>query len=108
MAGNTPKRLPRLATGMPIGAEVATAEPAVIGAIWSRTEVRVRVDSPSATSGERDHGRWRAGRLASCIGHPLTGCAERFVDEPSEGFRLFGAFTPGLVGLEGPVRWGRV
>lgn len=78
----------------------------MIGAIRSRTEVRVRVDSPSATSAERDHGRWQAGRLGSCIGHLLTGLAEQFVNEPSEGFRLFGAFTPALVGLEEPVRCG--
>src|SRR5262249_31689281 len=55
---------------------------------------------------ERDYGRWRAGRLASCIGPQRIGLAERFVEEPSEGFWLFGAFTPGLVGLEGPVKYG--
>ena len=32
MAGNTLTLLPRLATGMPIGAEVAAAEPAVLAA----------------------------------------------------------------------------
>jgi hypothetical protein len=106
MASNTLQLLPPLATGMPIGADVAAAEPVVIGAIRSRTEVRVRVDSPSVPSGERDHGRWRAGRLASCLGPLHTGLAERFVEEPSEGLRLFEAFTPGLVGLEGPVRCG--
>jgi hypothetical protein len=106
MAGHTLKLLPRLATGMSIGADVAAAEPTVIGAIWSRTEVCVGVDNPSATSGKCDHGRWRAGRLAPCIGPLRTGLAERFVEKPREGLRLFGAFTPGLVGLEGPVRCG--
>jgi len=78
----------------------------MVGTIRLGTEVCVRVDRPSATSGEVDHRRWRAGRLVSCLGPLRPGLAERFVEEPSEGLRLFGAFTPGLFELEGPVRCG--
>jgi hypothetical protein len=106
LAGDALQLAPGLAAGMTIRADVAAAEPAMVGTIRSRTEVRARIDSPSAPSGERDHGRWRAGRLASCLGPLRTGLAERFVEEPSEGLRLFGAFTLGLIGLKGPVRCG--
>src|SRR5438067_13897783 len=41
LAGHTRKLLPRLATGMAVGADMAAAEPTVIGAIRSRTEVGV-------------------------------------------------------------------
>src|SRR5215813_10012434 len=106
LAGDALQLAPGLAAGMTIRADVAAAEPAMVGTIWLGTEVGARIDRPSATSGERDYGRWRAGRLASCLGPLRTGLAERFVEEPREGLRLFGAFTPGLVGLEGPVRCG--
>jgi hypothetical protein len=106
VTGDTLQLTPGLTAGMPISADVATAESAMVETIRSRTEVCARIDSPSATSGERDHGRWRAGRLASCSAPLRTGLAERFVEEPSEGLRLFGALTPGLVELEGPVRCG--
>src|SRR5262245_57675871 len=101
LAGDALQLAPGLAAGMTVRADVAAAEPAMVGTIQLGTEVCVHVDRPSATSSERDHGRWRAaGRLASCLGPLRTGLAERFVEEPSEGLWLFGAFSPGLIGLE--------
>jgi hypothetical protein len=68
---------PGLATGMPIGAEVAASEPAVIGAIRVGTEMRVRIDGAPSPSREAQDGRWRAGRrLRAWIGPLLTGLAE--------------------------------
>jgi hypothetical protein len=97
---------PGLTAGMTVRADVAAAEPAMVRTIRLGTEVGVRVDRPSATSGEGDH-RWGRSRcLGASISRLLTGLAERFVEEPSEGLRLFGAFTLGLIGLKGPVRCG--
>jgi hypothetical protein len=58
VAGDTLKLPPRMATGMPIGAEVAASEPAMVGTMRGRTEVRLGVDSPLASAGEADEGRW--------------------------------------------------
>ena len=52
VAGDTLQLPPGLAPGMPIGAEVAASEPAVVGTIRSRTEVRLGVDGALASSGE--------------------------------------------------------
>ena len=52
LAGDTLQLAPGLATGMTISADVAAAEPAVIGAIGLRTEVRLGVDGAPASSGE--------------------------------------------------------
>ena len=46
---------PGLATGMPIGTDVATAKPAVIGTIRIGTKVSLGVDGAPAASGEGDH-----------------------------------------------------
>ena len=80
VARDTLQLAPGLAAGMPIGADVAASEPAVIGAIVIRTEVRQGVDGAPASSGEGEQRRWRAGRLGARIGSLLTGFAERFVD----------------------------
>ena len=58
VAGHTLELPPKLAAGMPIGADVAAAAPAVVGTTGVWTEVRVRIDSPSAPSGEADNRRW--------------------------------------------------
>ena len=47
-----------LATGLAVGADIAAAQPARIGTIRLWTEVRVGVDSPSATLGVTDDRRW--------------------------------------------------
>lgn len=93
-----------LATGMPMGTDVAAPEPAVIGAIVSRTEVRECVDGAAAAPGE-DHnrGRW-AGNFRTRSEIVLTGLAERFVDISGEGLRLVEAFAPGWVRLKRRLR----
>jgi len=58
VAGDTLQLPPGTATGMPIGAEVAASEPAMVGTIRGWTEVRLGVDSPLASAGEADEGRW--------------------------------------------------
>ena len=101
LAGDTLQLPPGLATGMPIGADVAASEPAVVGAIGIRTEVRLGVDGAPASSGEGDDRRGRTGCLGACIGSLLTGLAQRFVDQPGKGLGFFGAFASGLIGREG-------
>ena len=49
---DTLKLAPRLAAGVPISADVAASEPAVVGALWIGTEMMLRVDGASAPSGE--------------------------------------------------------
>jgi hypothetical protein len=95
-----------LAARMPIGADVAAAEPAVIGAILIRTEVPRGVDRASASPGEDHHRGWRTGCLGRCIGALLTGLAYRFVDISRERFGLFRAFASGFAWLERRLGWG--
>jgi hypothetical protein len=64
-----------LAARMAVGAEVAAAEPALVGTTGSGTKVRVGVDGAPAASGEGDHGWRRPGRLGACISPLLTGLA---------------------------------
>ena len=104
VAGDTLQLPPGLAARMAIGTDVAVSQPAVIGTIRLWTEVSVRVDNPSATSGEGDHRRGRTRRLRTSVGSLLTGRAERFVEEADEGCGLFGAFASGRIGLAGSVR----
>ena len=63
LAGDTLQLAPGLTTGMTIGAEVAASEPAVVGAIGLRTEVRLGVDGAPASSGEGDDRRGQSGAL---------------------------------------------
>jgi len=58
VAGDTLQLPPGTATGMPIGTQVAASEPAMVGTIQGPTEVRLGVDSPLASAGEADEGRW--------------------------------------------------
>src|SRR5262245_12596525 len=104
VAGDTLQLSPGLAARMAISTDVAVSKSAVIGAIRLWTEVRRRVDNPSATSGEGDHRRGRTRRLRTSVGPLLTGRAERFVAEADEGFGFFGAFASGRIGLAGSVR----
>ena len=96
LTGDTLQLPPGLATGMSIGADIAAAQPAMIGTIRLWTEVRVGVDSPSATPGVTDDWRWEARRLGLRIGCLCTGSAQRFVNESGEGFDLFDAATSAL------------
>jgi hypothetical protein len=84
---------------MTIGADVAASKPTVIGAIRSGTELRVRVDGASASSGASEYGWWRAWRLTARIGTLLTGLTERFVDQSGKGFGRFGALASAFVQL---------
>src|SRR5215831_18567261 len=101
LAGDALQLPPGLATGMPIGADIAAAQPAMVGTIRLWTEVRVGVDSPSATSGITDDRRWEAWRLGLRSGCLFTGCAQRFVEEAREGFGLFHTSASTLMGLGG-------
>ena len=85
LTGDTLQLPPGLATWMAIGADLAAAQPAMIGAIRLWTEVRAGVDSPSAILGVTDDRWWEARRLGLRIGCLFTGCAQRFVDEPGKG-----------------------
>jgi hypothetical protein len=80
VAGDTLQLPPGTATGMPIGAEVAASEPAMVGTIRGRTEVRLGVVSPLASAGEADEGRWEVQRLGACCGPLFTGFTKRFMD----------------------------
>ena len=96
VARDTLQLAPGLATGMPIGADVAAAEPAVIGSnrdpdrsAHEVSTVRRRPRVKVITGGGD------ARRLGARIGALLTGLAERFVDEPGKGFGFFGALCVG-------------
>ena len=84
-AGDTLQLPPGTTTGMPIGAEVAASEPAIVGTIRGRTEVRLGVDSPLAAAGEANEGRWEVRRLGACCGPLFTGFTKRFMDESRKG-----------------------
>ena len=101
VARDTLQLPPGLATGMPIGADVAASEPAMIGAIRIGTEVRCVSTVRRRPRVKVMHRGWRTWRLGACIGSLLTGLAERFVEQPRKGFGFFGALASGLVRLEG-------
>jgi hypothetical protein len=68
---------PGLTAGMPMGMDVAASEPAVVGTIRLWTAVRVRVDRPSASSGEAEDRRWRARCLGGYLGALRPGLTPR-------------------------------
>jgi hypothetical protein len=100
-AGDTLQLAPGLAAGMTIGAQVAASEPAVVGTIRCRTEVRLGVDGAPASSGESDERRGLTGCLGACIGSLLTGLAQRFVNQPGKGPGFLRAFASAFIGCEG-------
>jgi hypothetical protein len=106
LARDTLKLTPCLTTGMSVGANIATPEPAVIRAILIRTEVPRGVDRASASPGEEHHRRGRAECPGTGMGSLLTRFAERFVDVSRERFGSFGAFASGLTWLVGRLGWG--
>src|SRR2546429_8194548 len=57
VTGDTLQLAPELATRMSVGADVAAAEPAMVGTIRIATKVRSGVDSALAASREGDEGR---------------------------------------------------
>jgi hypothetical protein len=75
---------PGLAAGMTIGTDVATAKPAVIGAIRIGTKVSLGVDGTPAASGEGDHRGRRPWCRGAFINPLLTGFAQRFMDQTGE------------------------
>src|SRR5262249_19086207 len=101
VARHTLQLPPGLATRVPIGADIAAAEPAVIGTIMIRTEMPRGVDSALAPPGEAHHRRGRAGGIGTRIDSLLTRFAERFVDIARERFGLFGTFASGFAWIEG-------
>ena len=94
------KLTPGLSAGVAIGANIATAEPALISAIVIWTEVSRGVDRTRTSPGEDHHRRWRARGFGTRIELLLTRFAERFVDISRERFGHFGAPTAGFMGLE--------
>ena len=89
-----------------IGAEVAASEPAVVGAIGLRTEVRVGVDGAPASSGESDDRRGLTRCLGASIGSLLTGLAQRFVHQPGKGLGFLRASASAFIGCEGRLGLG--
>jgi hypothetical protein len=106
LARDALKLSPSLAARMPIGANVAAAEPAVIGTILIRTEMPRGVDGALASPREEDHRRWRARGFGTRIEPLLTGLTQGFVEISGERFGLFGARAAGLVRLERHCRGG--
>jgi hypothetical protein len=105
VAGDTLQLSPWLAAGMPVRAQVAVSEPAVIEAILIRTAVRLRVDRSTPSSGE-EHQRGRlTRRFEMCLEALLTGRTQRFAEESGERPGLFGALALGLIRLEGRLKW---
>jgi hypothetical protein len=68
-------------------------------------EVLKGVDGASASSGERDDRRGLTGCLGACIDSPLTGLAQRFVDQAGERLRFFGTSASRSMGLKGRMRY---
>jgi hypothetical protein len=91
VARDTLQLPPGLTAGMAISAEIAAAEPALVGAIGIGTEVRSGVDGAPASSGAGDDWRGRAGCLGVCLSALLTGLTQRFVDESRKGGGLWSA-----------------
>ena len=106
LARDALKLSPSLAAGMPIGANIAAAEPAVIGAILIRTKMPRGVDGAPASAREDDHRRWRARGFGTRIEPLLTGLAQGFMDISGERFGFFGALAAGFVWLERRCRGG--
>ena len=106
VAGDTLQLPPGTATGRSIGAEVAASEPAMVGTMRGRTEVRLGVDSPLASAGEADEGRWYVWRLGACCGPLFTGFTKRFMDESRKGFGGWGARASGWGRLAGHLGYG--
>src|SRR5215467_1546127 len=106
VARHTLQLPPGLATRVPIGADIAAAEPAVIGTSMSRTAMPRGVDRASAPPGEKHHRRGRAGGFGTRIDSLLTRVVQWFVEIARARFRLFGACASGCAGLEGRLgRW---
>ena len=106
MIGDTLQLAPGLAAGLAVGAEVAASEPAVVGAIGLRTEVRLGVDGAPASSGESDDRRGLTGCLGAYIGSLLTGLAQRFVHQPGKGLGFLRASASAFIGCEGRLGLG--
>src|SRR5262249_59680761 len=85
-----------VATGMSVGANMATPEPAVIRAIVIGTELPRGVDGAPASPREDDHRRWRARGFGTSIEPLLTGLTQGFVDISGEGFGFFGPLSAGV------------
>ena len=100
LARHTLQLPPGLAARMAIGAEVAAAEPTLVGTMRLGTEVSLGVNGALAASGEGDDRRWGTGCLRTDSSAGLTSLAQRFVEISREGFGLLGAFALGLIGLE--------
>src|SRR5919108_4347131 len=96
LARDTLPLTPLLATGMSVGANIATPEPAVIRAIVIGTELRRGVDGAPASPRADDHRRWRARGFGTSIEPFLTGLTQGFLDISGEGFWGFCPLAPGV------------
>src|SRR5262245_43878968 len=101
LARDTLQLPPGLATGMPVRADVAAAEPAAVRTIRSGTEMRPRIDSPPTASGKGDHGRGCAWRRGAFVGSLRTRRTQWDVDEARKRLGLCGALASGCVWREG-------
>jgi hypothetical protein len=106
LAGDTLQLAPGLTAGMTIGADVATAEPPMVSAIWIGAEVRLGVDNAPTSAGEADEGRWEARRRGARFGPLFTGLTERFMDASRKRFGVLGALASGRGQLAGRLGYG--
>jgi hypothetical protein len=77
-----------------IGTDVATSEPAEIGAVLVGTELLLGVNGALAATRRGEQRRWGAGQLGQGIGRLLTSLTQGFMEEAGKGFGFLGAFTP--------------
>src|SRR5207247_413825 len=94
VARHTLKLPPGFATGMPIGTDVATSEPAEIRAVLGGTELLLGVNGALAAARSGEQRRWGARQLGRGIGRLLTSLTPWFMDEAGKGFGFFGVVTP--------------
>jgi len=102
-AGGALKLTPRAAVGMPVGAQLAKAQPASIRAARMGTKMHGGVKHTGASVGRWHRiGSYRRGRFGMRR-LVFTGDAMGFVRETLAGFGLVGAVALGLDGLSWPL-----
>src|SRR5262249_33153958 len=85
---------PGTAIGMAIGAEIAPADPAAIGTVGVRAEVRRGVDLAAAPPRRHEARRRSRGGVRAGMGGGLTGVGVRLGGEARKGCGLTVAFWP--------------
>src|SRR6266581_9485766 len=99
-AGNALQLTPWVAARVPVGADVATSQPTVVGTIQVGTELILAVNYALAAPCIGDQ-RWRRTRclVTGCCGL-VTGGTQRCVEQTGKGCGLARAFRSGWARLE--------